>query len=175
MAQLRRDEEIRAYERMLNPPLLTSPEFNQRFPTSSQHNFIAGSIRPSDEEDEITFEDVNRQITLIINIIISIVACSVALWMVSSRWSVPKRLGLSMCGSGVVGIAEVVVYNGYLRRLVEAKQKARKEVEIKEVVSTWVIGGDGKTADENKKGLIMTPKETNQEVRRRKPQSNHQK
>ena len=175
MAQLRRDEEIRAYERMINPPLLTSPEFNRRFPTSPQHNLIAGNIRPSEEQDEITFEDVNRQITLIINIIISIVACSIALWMVSSRWSVPKRLGLSMCGSGVVGIAEVVVYHGYLRRLVEAKQKAKKEVEIKEVVSTWVIGGDRKTEEENKNGLIMAPKETKQEVRRRKPQSTQEK
>ena len=170
MAQLRKDEEIREYERMINPPLLTSPAFTQRFATSPQYNLIAGH-RSSEQEDEITFEDVNRQITLIINIIVSIVACSVALWMVSSRWSVPMRLGLSMGGSGVVGIAEVVVYNGYLRRLLEAKQKARKEVEIKEIVSTWVIGGDGKPTEGNEETLITPYKEPSGEVRLRKRQS----
>ncbi|KAH0542107.1 hypothetical protein FGG08_003487 [Glutinoglossum americanum] len=99
-------------------------------------------IATEDTEDEITYADVNRQLTLVLNILLSIVACSVAIWLASSSWSTPKRLGLSMGGSGIVGVAEVVVYAGYLRRLKDAKEKVKREVERKEVVKTWVVGGE---------------------------------
>ncbi len=90
----------------------------------------------------MTYADINRQLTLIINILVSIVACSVAIWMASSHWSTPKRLGLSLAGSLLVGVAEVVVYAGYLRRLEEARRQGRKKVEKKEILKTWVIGGE---------------------------------
>ena len=44
-----------------------------------------------------------------------------------------------MGGSGVVGIAEVVVYAGYIRRVKEAKEIEKKKPEIKEIIETWVI------------------------------------
>ena len=54
-----------------------------------------------------------------------------------------------MGGSGMIGVAEVVVYAGYLRRLKEAKEKGQKQIEIKEIVKTWIIGGeDEKQADD---------------------------
>ena len=148
MARLRREEETRAYERMINPPPKVET-FSQRFPSSVQPRIFPHDYQNKDEEDEeITYADVNRQMALIINILVSIVACSVAIWMASSHWTTPKRLGLSMGGSGMIGVAEVVVYTGYLRRLKEAKEKGKKEVEIKEIVKTWVIGGNESTAEE---------------------------
>lgn len=139
MARLRREEEDRAYERMINPPLPIQT-FNQRFPYSQSANIFPSSQADVGEGDEITYADVNRQMTLILNIMISIIACSVAIWLAARHWSTPSRLGLSMGGSGLIGIGEVVVYAGYLKRVKEAKEKGKKEIEIKEIIKTWVIG-----------------------------------
>ena len=138
MARLRREEEAAAYERMINPPLPVET-FGQRFPNAGGPRLF-GKAETS-EIDEVTYADVNRQIALIFNVIISIVACSVALWLASKHWSVPKRLGLSMGGSGIVAIAEVVVYAGYIRRVQAAKTQSKKQVEVKEIIDTWEIGG----------------------------------
>ena len=134
MARLREEEEAREYERMMNP-LPPKETFSQRFPNA--HLFPNVAIP---EEDEVTYADINRQMALIINVLVSIIACSVAIWMAASHWSTPTRLGLSMGGSGVVGVAEVVVYAGYIRRVKEAKEREKNKVEIKEIVETWVIG-----------------------------------
>ena len=78
---------------------------------------------------------------LIFNVLISIVACAGAIWVAARWWSTPTRLALSMSGSLLVGVAEVVVYSGYIRRVGEAKWKAKGLKEVKEVVNTWVVGG----------------------------------
>lgn len=139
MARLRRDEELRAYERMINPPP-PADTFTSRFPNASGF----GSSEPTKEEDDVTYADVDRQITLIINILVTIIACSVAIWIVARHWSTPQRLALSMSGSGIIAMAEVAIYMGYIRRVKEAKVGEAKRVETKEVVDTWVI--DGKKA-----------------------------
>ena len=68
----------------------------------------------------------------------------------------------------MIGVAEVVVYTGYLRRVKEAKEKGKKEVEIKEIVKTWIIGRD----EDNEKpdALVSVTSSTPQEkeIRRRK-------
>ena len=137
MARLRREEEALAYERMISPPL-PMDSFEQRFPNSVGSKLFANAN--VNEDDEVTYADINRQMALIINVIVSIVACSVALWLASRHWSTPTRLGLSMGGSGLVAVAEVVVYFGYVRRVSEAKEKTKKQIEVKEVVNTWKIG-----------------------------------
>ncbi|KZF21793.1 hypothetical protein L228DRAFT_239735 [Xylona heveae TC161] len=144
MARLRREEEARAYERMVNPPLPIET-FSQRFPTSQGGTLFPPAVTATEsEEDEITYEEVHRQVMLIINILVSIVACGIAIWLISSHWSTPQRLGLSMGGSGIVGVAEVVVYAGYLRKLKEAKKKEAKNKEKKEVMDSWVISAEKK-------------------------------
>ncbi len=167
MARLRREEEARAYERMITPPL--RPEnFTDRFPSASNPRlFNEGTQADTDEDDEVTYADINRQMALIVNILISIVACSVAIWMASSHWSTPKRLGLSMGGSFMVGLGEVVVYAGYLRRVKDAREKGKKLVEVKEVIKTWVIGGDEIDELENVKA-IMPKSARSENVRRRR-------
>lgn len=155
------------YERMTNPPLSTAT-FAERFPGSANTKLFPTLPRSDfDEDDEITYADINRQMTLIINILVSILACGVAIWMASSYWSTPKRLGLSMGGSGLVGIGEVVVYAGYLRRLREARKNGKKQIEVKEVVKTWVIGGgDSKESQENFK-IIESEAPVDSNIRRR--------
>lgn len=146
MKRLRQEEEQRQYERMINPPP-PQETFSQRFPNAS-HAFnpatSIGQIPPADEVDEVTYADVNRQMALIINVLISIICCSIAIWIAARRWEVPQRLGLSMSGSGLVAVAEVAIYMGYIRRVQEAKDKEVKKVETKEVVETWVL--DNKTS-----------------------------
>lgn len=124
MARLRKEEENIAYQRLINP--------TSSIPEPSR-------IRVEDEEDEVTYTDVNRQLALIINVLVSIIACSVAIWIAARHWSVPQRMALSMFGSGTVAFAEVAIYMGYLRRIKDAKQVEGKKVETKQVVETWVI------------------------------------
>ena len=167
MARLRKEEEARVYERMINPPLPTET-FAQRFPTSSSLQLFPESATSRvEEDDEITFADINRQMALIINVLLSIVACSVAIWMAASHWSTPSRLGLSMGGSGVVGVAEVAVYTGYIRRIKEAKTKAKKKVEVKEIMKTWVIGSSENTIENEVSQPIDIPKKQDALLRRR--------
>jgi len=147
MARLRVEDEARQYERMLNPlPRLET--FDQRFPNAPKPASFAASqdmlARQNaeiavKEEDEVTYAEINRQLALIANVLISIVACSFAIWMAARHWNTPARLALAMTGSIVVAVAEVAIYAGYIRRVGEAKQEEKRRVETKEVTDTWVI------------------------------------
>jgi len=144
MVRLRAEEEARQYQRMVNPgPLFKSESFSQRFPNAGT-SFSLSTPYDKVEEDDLSYEEVHRQIILIINVLVSIVACAVFIWVAARHWSVPKRLGLSMGGSGAVAIAEVVVYSGYVRRIVEAKRKEKRKPEIKKILQSWVIDGKEK-------------------------------
>ena len=68
----------------------------------------------------------------------------------------------------MIGIAEVVIYAGYLRRLKEAREKGKKEVELKEIVKTWVIGGDKETSDIDKPTLIESKQPYGENIRMRR-------
>ncbi|KAH8752623.1 endoplasmic reticulum-based factor for assembly of V-ATPase-domain-containing protein [Hyaloscypha finlandica] len=143
MVRLRREEEERSYERMTNPPP-PMETFAQRFPASSAAHAFSSSyqnINTSDPDDDgLTFADVDRQMALILNVLLSIVACAGAIWVAARWWNTPARLALSMSGSILVGVAEVVVYSGYIRRVGEAKGKEKVVKEVKEIVNTWVVG-----------------------------------
>jgi hypothetical protein len=141
MARLRREEEARQYSLMLNPPP-ASETFAQRFPVSplAYKNSTAADF----DDDELSYEEVHRQIILIINVLISIICVSVFIWVAARHWSPAKRLGLSMGGSGAIAIAEVVVYSGYVRKVREAKATEKKKPEIKKIIESWVIDGTTK-------------------------------
>ncbi|KAI8938965.1 hypothetical protein NX059_004812 [Plenodomus lindquistii] len=145
MSRLRRDQEALSYTRMLNPPS-TRETFPSRFPTNSAPLPYSLGATPnanplSSADDDITYEEVHRQIILIINILISIVAVSVFLWVAARHWSVGKRLGLAMGGSLGIAVAEVAVYGGYVRKVHEAKRVEKSKKEVKEVVGSWKLGG----------------------------------
>ena len=175
MARLRREEDERAYQRMTNPPP-PMETFSQRFPLSSAAHAFASSQQPlkSEEEDEITYSDVDRQIALIFNVLISIVACAAAIWMAAQWWSTPARLALSFSGSLLVGVAEVVVYSGYVRRVGEAKGKEKGIKEVKEIMRTWVIGGPDDSGDYDKSIPIPTTDEFNDTQARRRRKEGEQ-
>jgi hypothetical protein len=147
MKRLRQEEEERRYEDMVNPPP-SIERFHQRFP-GAKPTFGSSQLGPfgaEGEVDEVTYADVNRQMTLIINVLVSIICCSIAIWIAARRWDVPQRLGLSMSGSGLVAIAEVAIYMGYIKRVKDAKGKEVKAMEKKEIMETWVLDGSSSTS-----------------------------
>lgn len=144
MAKLRRDEDARAYERMVNPPLPLET-FKDRFPNSARS--FAAVNKPTTEadigDDEVTYNEIHRQVMLLINFLVSIAGVAATLWIAGRWWSLPARLFLTLGGSILVAIAEVAVYGGYIWRMGEAKRKEDDRPERKEVVQTWVVGKDG--------------------------------
>ena len=157
MARLRREEEARSYERMMNPPA-QHETFAGRFPNSA-HAF-AEVNRPKNAEDigddDVSYDEVHRQLTLIFNFLVSIAGVAGTLWMAARWWSTTSRLFLTLGGSILVAIAEVVVYNGYMWRMGEAKNKQSAVKELKEVVETWVVGKEEK--DEDEKTVLLKDK-----------------
>ncbi|PNH65847.1 hypothetical protein VD0002_g3282 [Verticillium dahliae] len=153
MARLRRYEEQRTYERMLKQPSRMQA-FSQQFPTAlSTVQGFAEVNRPIDKSDEgdneVTFEEVHRQVMLIFNFMVSILGVAGTIWVVARWWSTPARLFVTMGGALVVGIAEVAVYSGYIWRMGEAKKQQAKVKEIKEVVQTWqVVAEPGEKASD---------------------------
>jgi hypothetical protein len=141
MARLRREEESRGYERMTHDPPGVEA-FSSRYPTASAAHAFSSTAAyiPATETDEMTYADIDRQMMLIFNVLVSVVACAAAIWMVGKWWSTPARLALSMSGSLLVGVAEVVVYTGYIRRLGEARGKEKNVKEVKKIINTWVVG-----------------------------------
>ncbi|KAK0611471.1 endoplasmic reticulum-based factor for assembly of V-ATPase-domain-containing protein [Immersiella caudata] len=148
MTRLRREEEQRAYERMTNPlsPLET---FSQRFPNQSKMaQSFAEANRPGTKDDlgddGVTYDDVHRQLILILNFLVSIFGVAGTLWVLARWWSTPARLFLTLGGSILVGIAEVGLYSGYIWHLGEEKKKEKRKEkafkEVKQVVETWVVG-----------------------------------
>jgi hypothetical protein len=138
MARLRKDEEARSYEKMLHP---VSETFTLRFPTASQGHLFPPTKQETSDDDEVTYADINRQMALIANVLISIIACSIAIWKAAWHWPVPSRLALAMAGSITVAVAEVAIYAGYLGRIADAKKVERKKVERKTIAKSWVIEG----------------------------------
>ncbi|KAI1763112.1 endoplasmic reticulum-based factor for assembly of V-ATPase-domain-containing protein [Hypoxylon sp. FL1150] len=154
MARLRREEEERSYERMLRKAP-TKESFAERFPAAPMAHSFAEVNRPlkdSDLGDDIEHGDVQKQVTLIINFLISVFGCGAALWLATRWWSVPARLFLSLGGSIVVAIAEVAVYTAYTWRMAEGEKNQKKMREVKQIVQTWVVG-----EDDNKKAAIDEP------------------
>jgi len=144
MTRLRAEQEALSYARMLHPPP-TRETFHQRFPHAADYS-LGASAPPDALDDDVSYDEVHRQIILIINILVSIVCVAVFIWVAARHWTVGKRLGLSMAGSLGIAVAEVAVYGGYVRKVKEAKMRERKKPEIKEIVESWVLhkGGEDK-------------------------------
>jgi len=146
MRRLREEEEKRAYDRMINPPAPIET-FAQRFPGASTFGAAASIKSPvAVDDDETTYQDINRQMTLIINVLVTIIASSVTIWIAARYWSTPQRLALSMCGSVIIAVAEVGIYMGYIYRVKDAKSEEQRRKEAKEVVDTWIIDGKKKAS-----------------------------
>ncbi|KAK0384647.1 hypothetical protein NLU13_8733 [Sarocladium strictum] len=152
MARLRREEEARAYERMLNPPApITTFNPASRSFTEANRPLTAADLG----DEEVTYNDIHRQLVLLINFLVSIAGVAGTLWVAARWWSTPARLFLTMGGSIVVAIAEVVVYQAYVWKMGEAKKGQVKAKEVREVGRTWVVGDGGGKAEG--KEAVMIP------------------
>lgn len=113
---------------------------------------FAEANRPTREEDTgddgVTYNDVHRQLMLILNVLLSVVGVAATLWTLARWWSTPARLFLAMGGSILVGVAEVVLYSGYIWHLGDAKKKDIRFKEVKEVVQTWTVGAENTEVSE---------------------------
>ena len=155
---------------MTKPPL-PMETFAQRFPMSSAAQAFSSYQEP-EPEDDFTYADVNRQMAMIANVLLSIVACAGAIWIAARWWSTPARLALSMSGSLLVGVAEVVVYGGYIRRVSEAKGKEKGVQEVREVMKTWVVGGEEEEAEEPEKSVMIGREQDPDNVKARRRKKN---
>lgn len=169
MARLRRQENERAYQRMVDPRLRREA-FSDRHPTSAQA--FAEVNRPVSAgdfgDDDVTYNEVHRQVMLIINFLVSIVGVAATLWVTARWWSPPARVFLSLGGAIVVAIAEVGVYQVYVFRMGQAKSRQKAVAEVKEVVKTWVVGRDEDGEDDSTVLLKTSQDDADATVRRRR-------
>ncbi|CAD6635651.1 BAH_G0031640.mRNA.1.CDS.1 [Saccharomyces cerevisiae] len=100
------------------------------------------SIFSLQEEDELTPSQINKQIkeqvTTVFNVLVSVISVVVAIWYwtgSSTNFPVHVRLLLCLFFGILVLVADVVVYNSYLKKLEEAKVKEKTKVEKKKVLS----------------------------------------
>ncbi|KAF5574607.1 vacuolar er assembly vma12 [Fusarium pseudocircinatum] len=163
MARLRREEEARSYERMINPPP-QHETFKDHFPSVTAS--FAAANRPTSAsdlgDDDTAMEEVHKQITLIINFLVSIAGVAGTLWVTARWWSLPARMFLTMGGSILVAIAEVVVYNAYIWKMDQGRKKHGKVKEVREVVESWVLG-----KDEDEKSVLIGEKDRMEDGKRR--------
>lgn len=157
MARLRREEEAKSYQRMVNPP-----------PTRSIPQQAYASVneaQPTDlGDDDVTYEEVHRQVMLIFNFMVSILGVAGTIWVAARWWSLTARVLVTLGGSLVVGVAEVCVYGIYVWRMGDAKGRQEGMVEVREVVGTWV---SGKVEDDEKTVLLRNKEDDMQGVRKR--------
>lgn len=140
MARLRAEDERRQYERMIYIPAKTET-YSQMFPRSISRLASSGgpAANDEDERDAVVYQDADRQLTLVLNVLVSILACGAGIWIIARHWPAPQRLALSFGGSILIAIAEVVIYMGYIRRIKEAKIVEGKKIEVKEVIESWTV------------------------------------
>ncbi|KAI0148647.1 endoplasmic reticulum-based factor for assembly of V-ATPase-domain-containing protein [Xylariaceae sp. FL1272] len=170
MARLRREKEERSYERMIQKAPARET-FAQRFPMAPMAHSFAEVNKPSKESDwgvdDIEYGDVQKQVTLLVNFLVSVVGCGAALWRVAQWWPVTARLFLSLGGAIVVAIVEVAVYSAYTWRMSEGDNKANRKKEVKEILQTWVVGE--KEKDPNTSEPMVIPS-AEQSMRESKPE-----
>ncbi|CAI4602269.1 CMF_collapsed_G0033660.mRNA.1.CDS.1 [Saccharomyces cerevisiae] len=100
------------------------------------------SVFSLQEDDELTPSKINKQIkeqvTTVFNVLVSVISVVVAIWYwtgSSTNFPVHVRLLLCLFFGILVLVADVVVYNSYLKKLEEAKVKEKTKVEKKKVLS----------------------------------------
>lgn len=88
-------------------------------------------------------KEVKNQITTIVNILVSVVSVVYAIWYWTDNYqfNAGYRVLLCLFFGILVLVAEVVVFNAYIRKIDEARVKESKKKEIKKVIDTVIING----------------------------------
>ena len=166
MARLRQEHEATSYASLLSPS-------NSIVPPG-----IASSNEPPPALDDFTLAATHRQLTLVLNMLVSVIACGIAGFLIAggAGWSAGARVGVGLATAGVVAVAEVGVYVGYVARVRAAREKEDRKMaggkqEVKEVVATWMVGGGVVEGGGDVPGLASGPTSSARELqstRRRK-------
>lgn len=118
MARLRAEQEQRDYKTML-----AREAYEERRALLGQD--------PDEEKDDISP-------SLVLNILLSVVMCAGAAFYMTRWWpNDGVRVLVSLTTGIVVGVAEVTVYAGYLRKVEESRAKETKLREKKEVIGEY--------------------------------------
>lgn len=130
---------------------LKEKEYQKMIKTDSINNLALENGIDDPNDPNMTPSQINKQIkeqvTTVFNILLSVISVVMAIWYwsrSSSRFPIEIRILLCLFFGLLVLIAEVVVYNGYLQRLDEAKIKERSKKERKKVVKTIRISANKK-------------------------------
>jgi hypothetical protein len=132
------------------PPPPKSPEYTalmtrlRREAEEREYSRLTTGTEAEAYDEEMTWADVKRQLTVIFNVLLSTIATAAAVWKVAGGWDTPQRLGAAFAAALVVAVAEVALFGGYVRRLEEAATKEGEKKERKvETGVKWVVGREG--------------------------------
>jgi len=108
----------------------------QELINKGKYNIDDEYISPSDFAKE-----VKNQLTTIVNILVSVCSVVYAIWYWTDNYQFNQAYRVLLClfFGILVLIAEVVVFNAYLRKIEEAKLKEQKKKEVKRVIDTVII------------------------------------
>ncbi|KAH3899723.1 Vph2p SCDLUD_004009 [Saccharomycodes ludwigii] len=97
------------------------------------------------DDEELSLVEINRQIkeqlTTVFNIIISVISVVWAVWYWAGKYvSVEYKVLLCLFFGILVLVADIVVYNSYLRKINEAKKVERSKKEKKRITKKIIVG-----------------------------------
>ncbi|KAK6523958.1 hypothetical protein TWF281_001915 [Arthrobotrys megalospora] len=114
MERLRHEQDEKSYASMLNT----------REEKDSPHSIM---------------KEISDQISVILNVLFSAVFTGLAIWYATANLTIykhrePLRIGASITVAIIVAVAEVVLFNSYLRKMDNAKSKAQLQPEVTSVI-----------------------------------------
>ncbi|EXJ94584.1 hypothetical protein A1O1_02980 [Capronia coronata CBS 617.96] len=116
MDRLRKEQEQRDYAHMV-----------------SKRASVYGGVEEGEGEER---DDISP--SLVLNILLSIVLCAIAMFYLTRWWpNDGLRVLVSLSTGMVVGVAEVTVYAGYLRKVRLSKEKERAKREKKQFIGEY--------------------------------------
>ena len=119
MAKLREAEDHKTYQRMIQ-----------------QHEEISAQAQGVEAGQPEEKDDISP--SLVLNILLSIVMCAGVAFHLTRWWpNAGVRVLVSLGAAVVVGVAEVVVYSAYLRKVDESRRRERGMREKKVVIGEY--------------------------------------
>ncbi|CCX33922.1 endoplasmic reticulum-based factor for assembly of V-ATPase-domain-containing protein [Pyronema domesticum] len=130
------------------PPPPKTPEYialMKRLRQEAEEREYRGLTTEAEEvvEEEMTWKEVKSQISVIFNVMLSVFATAAAVWKVAESWDAPERLAAAFASAILVGVAEVVLFMGYVRRLDQGKKVEGKKKDVASIKAVWEVGVDG--------------------------------
>lgn len=104
-----------------------------------QSSLVSNYDSSTDQTPAQAAKELKHQLTTIVNILISVASVAYALWYwTGSSMHINNAYRVLIClfFSLLVLVAEVVVFNGYLNKLDEAKINERRKPEVKKVIDS---------------------------------------